>query len=311
LPTHEEFEPVRSIEDALEKLATETSSWYVGRVTVAGHRDFFVYSWHAAARWQPFVSALAAQTGYELEVSVRDDPQHAGYWHDLYPTDDDWRVIHDLEVLDQLRKRGDDGHAERQIDHWVYFDNEKAATEFVTWAEAESFTHDTKYSRLTDEGTYCVRLHHIGPATIEVGQPAQHRPAAQSAGARRQIRRLGNTGRHGISLSTCKEFLPMIQQFVDTVQHEIAEEKADALGRAGRRLQHALERFRELEGRSASREPTLVKREQLLWELAERTESLIVQREACGLRDARYVLAFYGVPHEAIVRVGAKRPAAH
>jgi hypothetical protein len=54
-----------------------------------------------------------------------------------------------------------------------------------------------------------------------------------------------------------------------------------------------------------------VKREQLHWELAERTESLNEQREACGLRDARYVLAFYGVPHEAIVRVGAKRPAAH
>jgi hypothetical protein len=167
LPTHEEFEAVRSIEDALEKLATETSSWYVGRVTVAGHRDFFVYSWHAAARWQPFVNALAAQTGYELEASFRDDPQHEGYWHDLYPTDDDWRVIHDLEVLDQLRKRGDDGRAERQIDHWVYFDNEKAATEFVTWAETDSFTHDTKYSRVTDEGTYCVRLQHIGPATIE------------------------------------------------------------------------------------------------------------------------------------------------
>jgi hypothetical protein len=102
----------------------------------------------------------------------------------------------------------------------------------------------------------------------------------------------------------------MSQQFVDTVQHEIAEEKADALGRAGWRLQHALERFRELERRSTSQEQTLVKREQLLWELAERTESLIVQREACGLRDSHYVLAFYGVPHEAVVRVGAKRPAA-
>ena len=99
----------------------------------------------------------------------------------------------------------------------------------------------------------------------------------------------------------------MIQQFVDTVQQEIAEEKADALGRTGRRLQHALERFRELERRPAQREQTLVKREQLLWELAERVESLIVQREACGLRDSRYVLAFYGVPSEAVVRVGAKR----
>jgi len=99
----------------------------------------------------------------------------------------------------------------------------------------------------------------------------------------------------------------MSQQFVDTVQQEIAEEKADALGRAGRRLQLTLERFRELEQRPADPEHTQPKRERLLWELAERIESLIVQREACGLRDSRYVLAFYGVPGEAVARIGAKR----
>src|SRR5688572_2847165 len=88
-------------------------------------------------------------------------------WHDLYPTEDDWRVIHDLEVLDQLRKRGDDGHAERQIDHWVYFDDDKAAAPFVSAAEAAGFTHDAKHSHRAEDGTYCVRLNHFGPATIE------------------------------------------------------------------------------------------------------------------------------------------------
>jgi hypothetical protein len=167
LPTDGEFEAARAIEDALEEFATETSSFYIGRVTVAGHRHFSVYSWHAAARWQPFVNALAARTGYELEVSFRDDPQHEGYWHDLYPTDDDWRVIHDLELLDELRKRGDDGNAERPIDHWVYFDDETAAAPFVKWAVAEDFAHDARYSRRTDDGKYCVRLHHVGVATIQ------------------------------------------------------------------------------------------------------------------------------------------------
>jgi hypothetical protein len=102
----------------------------------------------------------------------------------------------------------------------------------------------------------------------------------------------------------------MTQPFVDTVQQEIAEEKADALARAGERLQQALERFRELERRTASHEDIRVKRERLLWDLAERVEALIVQREACGLRDARYVLGFYGVPKEAVARIGAKRPPA-
>ena len=100
----------------------------------------------------------------------------------------------------------------------------------------------------------------------------------------------------------------MSQPFVDTVQLEVAEEKADALGRAGRRLQQAIEAFREHEQRAAAERRADAKRERLLWDLAERIEALLVQREACGLRDSRYVLAFYGVPREAVMRVGAKRP---
>ena len=50
------------------------------------------------------------------------------------------------------------------------------------------------------------------------------------------------------------------------------------------------------------------KRERLLWDLAERVEAFVVQREACGLRDSRHVLKFYDIPREAIARVGARRP---
>jgi hypothetical protein len=96
---------------------------------------------------------------------------------------------------------------------------------------------------------------------------------------------------------------------VDNIQREIAEEKAGALGRTGQRLQAAVEQYHEHQRSSAHGDRHAdARREQLLWELAERVESLIVQREACGLRDAHHVLAFYGVPHEAKARVGAKRP---
>jgi hypothetical protein len=96
---------------------------------------------------------------------------------------------------------------------------------------------------------------------------------------------------------------------VGTVQREIAEEKAGTLGRTGQRLQAALELYHEHQRtRPHGDRHADARRERLLWDLAERVESLIVQREACGLRDAQHVLAFYGVPHEAAARVGAKRP---
>lgn len=96
----------------------------------------------------------------------------------------------------------------------------------------------------------------------------------------------------------------MSDRFVDTFQHEIAEEKAESLGHTGRRLEHAVEQLRE---HDRARGAAAI-RERLLWNLAERVQALIVQREACGLRDSRYVLEFYAVPREAMARVGAKRP---
>jgi hypothetical protein len=98
----------------------------------------------------------------------------------------------------------------------------------------------------------------------------------------------------------------MSERFVDVLKHEIAEEKAGALGRSGRRLELALDRFRDYEATNAPRADT--KRERLLWDLAERVEAFVVQREACGIRDSRHVLKHYDIPREVVARVGARRP---
>jgi hypothetical protein len=96
----------------------------------------------------------------------------------------------------------------------------------------------------------------------------------------------------------------MSERFVDVIQLEVAEERAGALGRAGRRLEQALDEFRETS--TAPRGSS--KRERLLWDLAELVYAFIVQREACGLRDSRAVLKHFDIPREALARVGARRP---
>lgn len=101
----------------------------------------------------------------------------------------------------------------------------------------------------------------------------------------------------------------MADEFIDVIREEIAEERAGALGRSGRRLEQALEQLREHEHARRRGEPrTDAERETLLWNLAERVEAFVVHREACGLRDSRHVLKFYGVPREALARVGVRRP---
>lgn len=172
LPTSEEFEPVTNIEDRIEAFSRNNNDWYVGRVTVGGYRIFYVYTSRDEPTWMNFVEELGGATGYDIRSTYRDDPEHKGYRDDLYPTDDDWQVIKDLQVIENLESDGDDGSQSRKIDHWVYFDEETAAKEFVLWAENNRFTRDPEHSHETDDGRYCVRLFHHG--TIRIGDISSH-----------------------------------------------------------------------------------------------------------------------------------------
>lgn len=102
----------------------------------------------------------------------------------------------------------------------------------------------------------------------------------------------------------------MHSTFVDKVAEAISKEQAESLGVTGRKLATALEALATFDGAEAEpgrRSPP--ERERLLARAVEATTHYLVQREACGLRDAKYVFDFYSVPREVIVRMGARAPA--
>ena len=90
------------------------------------------------------------------------------------------------------------------------------------------------------------------------------------------------------------------------LEHEFAQERASALGRQGRALEAALAALFELDGKAAE---SPAGRRALRAALIERASvalwHLIVQREACGLRDMKSVLRDYRVPAEVAARMGA------
>jgi hypothetical protein len=99
---------------------------------------------------------------------------------------------------------------------------------------------------------------------------------------------------------------------VDLLQHEFVQERASALGRLGCAFEAALAALREFDAKlagadapAASREP----RAALVHEASVALWHFIVQREACGLRDMRYVLREYRVPPEVSARMGMIVPA--
>lgn len=172
LPTNEEFNPVSAIEDHIKDFSDLAEDWYVGRVTVSGRRYFYVYTNRDQQSWQEFVATLSAETGYEIKTDFREDANHSAYFDDLYPTPDDWQVIKDQQVIEELNRHGDDGTAVRKVDHWIYFDDKEKLRNFLKWANSDRFTYEPENSHKTDDGRFCVRLFHEG--TIRLADITSH-----------------------------------------------------------------------------------------------------------------------------------------
>src|SRR5580692_2056103 len=86
-----------------------------------------------------------------------------------------------------------------------------------------------------------------------------------------------------------------------TLEYEIAEERASALGRLGRRLEAALAALAAYPPTAISERTT---RDSLVEEAGYALWLFVVQREACGLNDSSHVMQTYGVPKEVYARMG-------
>ena len=95
---------------------------------------------------------------------------------------------------------------------------------------------------------------------------------------------------------------------IDLLEDEFAQEKASALGRMGRALEAALAALAAFDARERHEAPAAGRgelRAALVTEASVALWHFVVQREACGLRDLRYVLRDYRVPAEVAARMGA------
>ena len=164
LPTNDEFEQLTALEDDLQALAAQHDGLYVGRVTVGGHRYFHIYTPDSDEDWAVRLQVLGARHDYPLSFLLTPDESRDGYWQELFPSEDDWQVIQDLDVLRVLEENGDDGSASRRIDQWAYFPSQSAANEFRGWVQEQGYS--VEQSEAAEDGQYPVRFWHEGTVLL-------------------------------------------------------------------------------------------------------------------------------------------------
>lgn len=82
------------------------------------------------------------------------------------------------------------------------------------------------------------------------------------------------------------------------LRHELLEEQAASLGRAGEKVEKALAALRAHQGEAG--------RAELVRAAVDAVWCFLVQREVMGLRDRAQVVAQYGIPREVMNRIGAR-----
>jgi hypothetical protein len=164
LSSSEEYPALVAAEDALQALVDAHGSIYVGRVTVAGHRYFHIFTSETDATWSSKLGDLGELHGYDLQFVLSSDPQREGYWRDLFPSEGDSQVIMDMRTLDALAKQGDNGAMSRRVEHWAYFPTSAAAEQFSLWVQGQGYGLGDVGA--TDDGQQRVRFFHDGSCEL-------------------------------------------------------------------------------------------------------------------------------------------------
>lgn len=86
---------------------------------------------------------------------------------------------------------------------------------------------------------------------------------------------------------------------LELLGHEIMAEKANALGRAGRKVEETLAALQSADNGAAERAKALRAASDAVW-------AYFLQRELCGMRRHDEVIREYAIPREVLVRLGAR-----
>jgi len=170
MPGDREFQQLRGIDEEVTALSQTHGALYVGRITVAGHRHFYVYTPEDDAAWEPRLAGLSQRHQYEVSSYIKADEQRNGYWKELYPDEASWQVLKDVELLEILRKQGDDGSPSRQIQHWAYFPAKTDAGRFAAWAGEQGY--QVKPMSESKDGQFVVSFFHEG--VLELTEITSH-----------------------------------------------------------------------------------------------------------------------------------------
>ena len=140
MSTQQEFEVLRTIEDALQPAVVKAyDASYVGRITNCGRREFYFYSAGAAGVAAFAKRRMSKFPGYEFETEIHSDPGWTHYLDCMYPDGGSLQWMGDRRLVALLKEKGDRLEAERPVSHYTYLPSRDARKRFSGFLAGNGF----------------------------------------------------------------------------------------------------------------------------------------------------------------------------
>lgn len=159
-PDEAQDEALNVAEDHINPRLAELGSVFVGRITRPGMRSLYHYASIGEEELEPLLGEIEGRLGARPGSYVGADPEHLVYKRMLYPTLEEWSMIHDFEVFDRLAESGDEREEPREVTHLAHFPDRTAADAFAAEVGASGYSIEEIGGRPDrDAGArWCVRF---------------------------------------------------------------------------------------------------------------------------------------------------------
>ncbi len=166
-PIGEEWDTLDSIEAECEQWARSHGGVYAGSIATAGSRFIHCYTTAKEEQARSFIDDLMARHNREMAFLLKDDPDKAAYWDDLFPDPEQWRVLNDNKVVQNLIEQGDDLTEPREVTHFLYFTHRELAEECARQAQAAGYHPGEIQAPTTDLPRFCLPVEQEIIPTLE------------------------------------------------------------------------------------------------------------------------------------------------
>jgi uncharacterized protein (TIGR01619 family) len=140
LTTSEESNFLYDLEDKLEQeLGEKHNGIFVGRLTSNGKRDYYYYLENPMLYDKTISEVMVEYPSYTFDYGNKIDAEWNTYFNLLYPSDREMQCLTNRRVVDNLEKNGDPLTKERQVDHWIYFNNNSDRENYINRILQENF----------------------------------------------------------------------------------------------------------------------------------------------------------------------------